>query len=215
MEALILYLVLFFPGVYGASLSGASAAAEVIHFSLLRELGRTLTYSLPALALLWYVILGKTDFSQYFTSLKPKKNDLYSFFIGLPGLIVIGLLISLIILLLFRFSPPRVAGPVSAAGWAVMIVSCLATGYLEETYFRYYLLTKLESRIPEAGLRVAFSSLLFAICHIHQWPWGVLNAALAGVLLSILFLRFRSLHGIAWAHGAYNMFVYTLGTLTQ
>jgi membrane protease YdiL (CAAX protease family) len=39
----------------------------------------------------------------------------------------------------------------------------------------------------------------------------VLNAVLAGALLALVFLRYRSLHGIALAHGLYNVFVYALG----
>jgi len=53
--------------------------------------------------------------------------------------------------------------------------------------------------------------VLFSLCHVYEGPWGILNAVLAGIILSLLFIRFRSLHGIAWAHGAYNIFVYTMG----
>jgi hypothetical protein len=45
---------------------------------------------------------------------------------------------------------------------------------------------------------------------VYEGPWGVLNAVLAATLLSFLFLHFKSLHGIALAHGLYNAFVYAL-----
>jgi membrane protease YdiL (CAAX protease family) len=103
-----------------------------------------------------------------------------------------------------------------------MVVSCLGTGYLEESYFRYYLLSKLDDIIDEASYKanaslprvimtVCFSTFLFSVCHIYEGPWGIVNSSLAGALLSALFIRFKSLHGIAWAHGAYNIFVYVMG----
>jgi membrane protease YdiL (CAAX protease family) len=61
------------------------------------------------------------------------------------------------------------------------------------------------------AIRVLFSTVLFSLCHIYEGPWGILNAVLAGIFLSVLFNRYRSIHGIAWAHAAYNMFVYTIG----
>jgi len=209
MEALILYFVLFFPGVY----SSGPLGAETIPFSLLRELSRTITYSLPSLALLWYLITDKKGFSSL-NEIKPRKPDLVSLGIGLPGLIIISLIISLLAYLFSQFlgipTPPKVEGPATVAGFIVLFFSCLGTGYLEESYFRFYLLTRLETAVPNIVLRIAASTLLFSLCHAYEGPWGILNSVLAGVFLSILFLRYRSLHGIAWAHAAYNFFVYSM-----
>jgi membrane protease YdiL (CAAX protease family) len=153
-----------------------------------------------------------------------KKNDIISFAIGLSGLLFIGFSISLLILLLSHNqgmeTPPRIEGPANFFGWAVVLISCLGTGYLEETYFRYYLLTKLQAAGPQTIrkgegftiIRVIFSAFLFSTCHMYEGLWGVINAFLAGILLSLLFIRFRSLHGIAWAHGAYNIVVYIMGS---
>ena len=216
MEALILFFVLFFPGVYALGFPGEGGGQ--IPFSLIRELGRTLTYTIPSLALLGYIIFDKKDFS----SLKPEKlksNDLLSFAAGFPGLIIIGLGITLLVSLfpnIKGFAPPPKAGaPVNVAGWIVIIFSCLGTGYLEECYFRYYLLTRMENSLPRISMRIIFSTFLFSICHIYGGPWAVINAILAGALLSVLFIRYRSLHGIAWAHGAYNIIVYVLGALNR
>ena len=60
---------------------------------------------------------------------------------------------------------------------------------------------------------ILISTLLFASCHIYEGPWGFLNAALSGIVLAYVFLRFRSLHGIAIAHALYNIVVYALGAL--
>jgi membrane protease YdiL (CAAX protease family) len=45
---------------------------------------------------------------------------------------------------------------------------------------------------------------------VYEGPWGFLNAALAGTALAFVFLRYGSLHGIALAHGLYNLFAYAL-----
>jgi membrane protease YdiL (CAAX protease family) len=94
--------------------------------------------------------------------------------------------------------------------WLVLIAGSLGTGYLEESYFRVYL----HIRFAEAGLGplkgIVVSAALFALCHLHEGPWGALNALLAGIFLSLVFLRQKSLHGLAWAHGGYNVLVYLL-----
>jgi len=224
MEALILYFVIFFPSVYASPspdwLVNGIQAARVIPFSVLRELGRLLTYTLPSLALLLYLIYrakprgAATEPVSLLKAAAPTRRDALPFVIGLPGLIIIGLFVSFLV---SRFAPIaapfRVEGPSSLYGWIVMILLCLGTGYLEELYFRYYLLSKLEKIVASPALRVAFSTLLFALCHAHDGLWGVLNAALAGVFLSALFLRYRSIHGIALAHAGYNVFVYAMGTV--
>jgi membrane protease YdiL (CAAX protease family) len=214
MEALILFFVLFFPGVYTM---GVYAATETpIPFSALNELARTLTYTLPAFALLWYIISDKKGFTALKRE-KPGKKDFLPFAAGFAGLVLIGTGISLLISLLSQnqgVTPPlKVEAPAGVIGWIIMVVSCLCTGYLEESYFRYYLLSKLEDSRPRAIMMVFFSTFLFSVCHIYEGPLGIINAALAGALLSTLFIRFRSLHGIAWAHGVYNIFVYVMGNI--
>ena len=220
MEPLILYFVLFFPGIFSSSfpsaLSSGIEAAEAIPFSILHELSRTLTYTIPALALLWYLMSDKNGFSALKDE-KPSLWDTISFAVGLPSLIIIGLGISFLVTQFSGYPnlapPPMVEPPVNLWGYIVMVLSCLGTGYLEESYFRYYLLTRLENSVPQLILRIIFSTTLFSLCHFYEGPWGILNAVLAGILLSVLFTRFRSLHGIAWAHGAYNIFVYVMGNL--
>ena len=213
MEPLILYFVLFFPGVYNLPFSGGMPLPEVIQFSIFRELGRTVTYTLPSLALLWYLISDRKGF-QALAGEKPQKSDFFTLSAGLPGLILIGLGISFLVLHFPDYQgltpPPRVEVPINAAGWIVMVFSCLGTGYLEESFFRYYLLNVLEKPVPNSIFRIILSTALFSLCHIYEGPWGILNAVLAGILLSVLFVRFRSLHGIAWAHGCYNIFVYIM-----
>jgi membrane protease YdiL (CAAX protease family) len=211
LEPLILYFVLFFPGTFSP---WAGPLPEGIPFSVLGELGRTFTYTVPSFALLWYLVLDKNGMASLRDE-KPGKGDFYSFIMGFPALVAIGLVLSLLISLFSGpSSPPRIEPPASAPGWIVMVLSCIGTGYLEESYFRFYLLkkmAKITSGTAGMIIRIVLSTALFSICHIYEGPWGITNAALAGAVLSVLFERYGSLHGIAWAHGGYNAFVYFMG----
>ena len=214
MEQLILYFVLFFPGIYASGLSLGGSTIEVVHFSIVRELGRTVTYTIPSIALVWYII-GKKRLSALI-SRRFRIKDLIAFAIGLSGLILISLSISFSVTIFLEYydffpPPPKIEAPAGYAGWIVLVFSCLCTGYLEESFFRYYLITKYESTFPQTAARVIISTFMFSLCHVYEGPGGFINAILAGILLSALFIRYKSLHGIAWAHGAYNIFVYVMG----
>jgi membrane protease YdiL (CAAX protease family) len=101
--------------------------------------------------------------------------------------------------------------PSDAVGWLAQCQSCLGTGYLEESWFRLYLPLKLRNAGIVSGTAVALSTLLFALCHRYEGVWGVLNAALAGAVLSLVIWKKKSFHGIALAHALYNILAYLLG----
>jgi membrane protease YdiL (CAAX protease family) len=167
-------------------------------------------YTIPSLALIWYLIIKKKSLLFPGKILKPGRKDIYPFLTGFPVLVLSGFAVSFLMANVSSLPlPPRIGAPESAAGWIVMTFSCLGTGYLEESYFRYYLLSKLDD--TRIWFRLLTSVVLFALCHVYEGPWGVLNAVLAGCLLAYLYERYRSLHGIAWAHGLYNVFVYLMG----
>ena len=212
MEMLLLYFVLFFPGVSAFPIT--DMAIEPITFSLMRELGRTLTYTIPSFALLWYIISEKKGFEALIDE-KPRWEDFIPFALGFPALAAIGFGISFLVTLFpvgnMLPLPPKIDAPGNLAGYAVMVISCLGTGYLEESYFRFYLLGKFENHFPNPLYGIILSTIMFSVCHIYEGPWGIINSALAGILLSILFIRYKSLHGIAWAHSAYNILVYVMG----
>ena len=239
-EALVLYLVIFFPGIAAVPSPEwlVNGMEQPIPFSMYHILGRTVSYTLPSLMLVLFFVsrelkltreergnirpalLGSQApaarlYSKYLTALKmliPRTADIIPFIITLSGLVILGFLISLSFTFFWDAPPsPLVEGPAHIAGWLAMIASCLGTGYLEETYFRYYLLSRLESISPFPAVRAALSALLFAVCHLYYGPGAILNAACAGVFLSFMFIRFKSLPGIALAHACYNMFVYASG----
>ncbi|MDR3342275.1 MAG: CPBP family intramembrane metalloprotease [Treponema sp.] len=207
IEPLILYLVLFLPGAIPQELP------EFIPFSIYQELNRILIYDIPSLALIWYLVLRAKSFRDW-GMVRPRFHDFLSFIIALPGILLTSFCISALssvfdgIIAGIPVSSP-VETPHGLVQWLIMAVSCMSTGYLEESYFRYYLVQRLEDAGIGQGRRIFLSCLFFSLCHLYEGPWGVLNAALAGMLLSLVFMRQKSLHGIAWAHGAYNAFVYT------
>jgi len=209
-ETIILYIVLFLSGSIGQA--AIAVSKETLAVSIGTELYRIFMYNLPSLALLWYLIYRGPRFR--LRSVKPHKDDLVAAAICLPALMLTGLSVALISP---QFSGiPQGAAVIPPSGlltWLVLIFSCITTGYLEESYFRYYLLTRHEDLGIGPFRAVLVSTLLFAICHIYEGPWGFLNAVLSGFLLGFIFLRYKSLHGIAVAHGMYNVFVYAMAAL--
>ncbi|MFW5743612.1 MAG: CPBP family intramembrane glutamic endopeptidase [Spirochaetota bacterium] len=89
----------------------------------------------------------------------------------------------------------------------IALVSTLAIGYREEIFYRAYI----ADRAPEAGVdqRIARAAgaLLFAAGHLYQGVAGFIVALAIGFVLAEVYLRTRSLHGIAIAHGLYNFMV--------
>jgi membrane protease YdiL (CAAX protease family) len=202
IEPFILYWVLFLPAW------GLPAAAPAA-FSLNQELGRIFTYNLPALALIWYLL--RPALSQ----IRPRVRDLGTAFLALPALLALGILVSLLgSLFPSPVTAPDIGGPQGLAAFLVMILSCISTGYLEESYFRLYLCTRFKAGGIGLVKTMIVSSILFALCHIYEGPLGALNAFLAGLLLFFMFTRRQSIHGIAWAHGAYNVLVYVMAGIT-
>ncbi|MDR1287252.1 MAG: CPBP family intramembrane metalloprotease [Treponema sp.] len=206
-EPLILYCVLFLSGLFPGPAAGSAG------FSVASELARIFLYNIPSLALIWYLLFRVKSLREWGLGL-PRLGDLLSLAAAFPGMALTGFTISAVSSMFpgvpesFRAEPPE-----SASGWLVLIFSCLSTGYLEESFFRFYLHRKLEDRGVKQERIILVSALLFSICHVYEGPWGCLNAAIAGFLLSFVFVRFRSLHGIAFAHGLYNIFVYAGNSL--
>ncbi|MDL2228745.1 CPBP family intramembrane metalloprotease [Treponema sp. OttesenSCG-928-L16] len=206
LEAVILFFVLFFPGI-----AQISALPEMIPFSAAAEINRLVLRTIPAFALVWYLFIRGPEKKERLALLKPSLKDVKPLFTSLLGLLALAFAVGVLSNLLplhpaaLRFESPRGFLP-----WAAAILSCLATGYLEESYFRAYLLRRLEEggiSVKRAGL---ISALLFSLCHLYEGPWGFMNALGAGFFLALMFIKTGSLTGLAWAHGLYNLSVYAL-----
>jgi membrane protease YdiL (CAAX protease family) len=111
------------------------------------------------------------------------------------------------------FLPAGELGPARPTGfvvWAITIVLCLFTGYWEEGFFRMYFLTVCDRAGIGKCASVLISSLAFAFCHYYEGMPGMVNAGVAGVVLSIIYLKTESYHGLALAHSAYNILAFAL-----
>jgi membrane protease YdiL (CAAX protease family) len=206
LEALILYILLFLPGVI---ITGAPAEPPV--FSASATLAGTLLFYIPALALIWYLI--SRSWKVEYWLVRPGKKDLFAFVITLPCLLVISYVISFTGSNIGGAEIQAVSRPSGGFDWAVLCFSCIFAAYLEESYFRFYLLARREELNLSPIRALALSVILFSICHIYEGPWGFLNAVIAGTFLGFMFLKFGSLHGIAIAHSLYNIAVYAINTL--
>jgi len=206
IEAVILYILLFFHGSIAIFTGGGSEAAD---FSVTAEIVNIFTYLIPSLALIWYLIY-KAQKIEIWAS-RPGRKDFTAFVITFPCLLVTGLFVT-IIGSFINSSSENISFrlPPTIIGWALLFVKCFLAAYLEESYFRYYLLSKREELNLTPVSALVFSVLLFAVCHIYEGPWGFLNAVISGAVLGFVFLRYNSFHGIAVAHAMYNISVYIL-----
>jgi len=211
IEAFILYIVIFFSQVLLRWVSnGADAAlpAEALSFSISSLFFYLFIYCVPSLVLIWFLLYRKQK--PEYRLKKPAKHDLFSGLISLPVLLTIGVAISIISALAGAVTVQLPQSPASAAGWITLCVYCLFSAYLEESFFRFYLLSKREELKLNAHLALAISAVLFGICHIYEGFPGFINAVLAGLFLGLMFLRFKTLHGIAAAHWLYNVAAFAL-----
>jgi membrane protease YdiL (CAAX protease family) len=144
---------------------------------------------------------------------RPRAKDALPFLLSLGCLLLAGLFVWLSGRLLPFVLPPEdfsLAKPAGIPAWAQTIVFCLLVGYGEEGLFRMYFLTVCRRAEIPAYAAVLISTLVFALCHSYEGIPGMLNAGIAGVLLSCVYLKTESYHGIAAAHAVYNVLAYIL-----
>jgi membrane protease YdiL (CAAX protease family) len=90
------------------------------------------------------------------------------------------------------------------------LVFCIVSAYREELFFRSYLLTRLGQLGVAPQFAIAATALLFSAGHLYAGWGGAAGAALQGILLAVVFLRFRTIHTIAIAHGLYNFSIFCI-----
>jgi len=216
IEALILYILLFF-------LNTASA-----QFSVTTELVKILIYYIPSIGLIWYLmyrakeleLAANGELKKLFSltellNIKPGKNDLISALLALPCLLTTGFLITWISAACGNTAQLTLQTPSTAAQWIILFISCILSAYLEESYFRFYLLSKRKAMNLNIPGIIILSVSLFSVCHIYGGPWSFLNAAISGAVLCFIFIKYNSIHGIAIAHGLYNICAYILYAITN
>jgi membrane protease YdiL (CAAX protease family) len=211
IEALILFIILFFASSVTLLVQG-TAGHET--FSTRSELIRLFLNIIPALALIWYILLGQKGLKEW--GLKPGKRDLISALITLPSLLLISFTIAFVSSSVGSSSSVTqniTHSPVSVFQWVVLCTSCLFAAYLEESFFRFYLLNRRGELNLSASWTLVLSVALFSLCHIYEGPWGFLNSVLSGIVLCFVFLRYKALHGLAISHGLYNISVYVINAV--
>jgi len=209
-EAIILYIVLFLSGS-AAQFTGGSAVTD--SFSSSREIAKILLYLIPSLALIWYLLIKSWKLE--FWAIRPGKKDFTACIAALPVLLFAGLAFSLVSSKTSGVnSQSALFTPNNSAEWIILCINCILMAYLEESYFRFYLLSRRQELNLSPTSALVLSVSLFSLCHIYEGPWGFLNAVVSGTFLAFIFLRYNSLHGIAIAHALYNIIVYVINTLS-
>jgi membrane protease YdiL (CAAX protease family) len=203
IEALILYIVLFFSGSVFYNIPEV-----VTPFSIYSEIYKILFILIPSTALIWCFLLKNP-----LIRIKPEKNELTGGLIALFSLLITGFSISFVSSFVGGNTQFILSSPTTIAGFFVLFISCICTGYLEESFFRFYLLTKRHEMNLSAPAALILSTALFSICHIYLGPFGFLNSVISGFVLAFIFLRYGSFHGIAIAHGLFNFIAYLLNTI--
>jgi len=210
LEAIILYIVLFLSGT--ASFLINTPQVTQAGFSITAVLSGIFLRTIPSLALIWFVLLKKKKLKDW--GIQPGIKDLISCVITFPCLLIIGFTVTYISSKIGESSLQiKLVSPATGSGWVVLGLSCLLAAYLEESFFRFYLLARRNELRLTAVYALVFSVSLFSICHIYEGPWGFLNAVLSSTLLCFMFLRYKSLHGISIAHAMYNIAVYAINTM--
>ena len=206
VEAFLLYWAFFIPGI-----SLPSPSATFIPFDTARELSRILFYDTPVVALLIF-ILWRENKNLLASKFEINRHSIFWSFINF--ILILGCALSIALFaqyILPAYKPPLIQAPPTIGAWFVMIIGSFATAYLEEIFFRLYLL----HRFDTAGIPLMagnlLSILLFSLCHLYEGPLGTLNAALSSLCFTLIYRRSKSIHSPAWAHGLYNVLAFAFG----
>ena len=95
----------------------------------------------------------------------------------------------------------------ASIGWkeaALMAASCLATGYSEDLYFRYFAVTALGRSGFGPRAAVLVSALLFGGSHTSQGALGIVAASVLALAFSFHAAKGRGIHALALGHALYD-----------
>ena len=106
-----------------------------------------------------------------------------------------------------RIIPPPIPADILGKGWMIsinMIVIALFVPFIEEMFFRGYLLTRLSKGLGSLESIIA-RSVVFALAHGHAGLW--VPVFISSCLISILYLKSKSLYPCILCHGLQNAVV--------
>jgi uncharacterized protein len=90
---------------------------------------------------------------------------------------------------------------------SILLVTVLTAAWVEELFFRAYLLTRSEqSGIGQTPAILVVTSL-FAAGHAWQGPEAIIVSAGAGIALGVIWFRTKRLAPLVLGHGVYNVLV--------
>lgn len=100
----------------------------------------------------------------------------------------------------------KVLPPTSAKEWCFCILTYLCAAFFEEAVYRFYVVqsTTNDFLCPRYVGEI-LAVILFAMSHKYLGALAVINAAVAGVILRICFIKTKSIATCVAAHFIYNM----------
>ena len=98
---------------------------------------------------------------------------------------------------------------------AVTVAFCLFVGLYEELLFRGFLLTRLRVLFGGWTGPIVFSSVFFAVSHLYEGGFAILQIFILSLVLSIVFVGRGSLVPVALAHAVFDMITFLAAYLIR
>jgi hypothetical protein len=203
-EALLLFLVLFLPGYLAQPVAASAAAVDTV-----RAMLQSVIFAVPQVLLMLHLLRLQPEVPlERFGLYRPRLRDALRAAAAFAGSLALAAPFVAGMALVPALRELGSAGYRWSlhSGWELPLALAfgLTAGYREELYFRADLLGRFEQAgIPRAA-GVAASTSLFAIGHLYEGVLGVALALVMGLYFSLVYLRSRSLHVPAVAHGLFN-----------
>jgi len=203
-EALLIFLVLFLPGYIAQPIPAASASIVTV-----RAMLQSVALGVPQVLLILHLLRVQADVPlEHFGLYRLGRRDVLraaAAFVGSLALAAPLVAALALVPALRAFGATGYRWSLSSA-WELPLALAfgLTAGYREELFFRAYLLGRFDQvGIPRAA-GVAASTALFALGHFYEGALGVALALVLGLYFAFVYLRSRSLHVPAVAHGLFN-----------
>jgi len=210
-EMLLLFAAFFLPGYAAQGL--VTSSGPTTNWLMMQSI----ITGIPQFLLMAYVatVAGAVSPARWGFVRFEARDALRSAVLLLCCLAVVALFIALVLALPSEMSHALSRGYrwglTSAVQIPLAILFGITAGYREEFFFRSYLLGRMDEMGVPVPFAVAASTALFCAGHVYEGALAVAVTAALGVLLSAAWLRRRSLHVVAIAHGAYNTLVLCIG----
>jgi membrane protease YdiL (CAAX protease family) len=135
--------------------------------------------------------------------------------VNVPSAIIIAAVLFVLSLIVSLFgesfnigSPAVFTGvfPVDTVwGWGATGALMLTVAWVEELFFRAYVILRLRQLHAQPIVAITIAALLFAVGHGYQGVLALLFSFSAGMILGILWMRRPNIIAFTIGHGAYNI----------